>query len=122
MESSAAAELFSGGKIVPLRIPAPSAEDEAAAVAVGATTAQSTRPPEHEHTPASASVAAQQPETPRAEEVKGASAVGGEEPKIPRTEAGCCATPVRLDGGRRSQGRCAGSSAAGRSCRSRRRP
>ncbi|PUZ75418.1 hypothetical protein GQ55_1G166900 [Panicum hallii var. hallii] len=41
-------ELFSGGKLIPLRIPAPSAEDEAvAAAAVGAMTVQSTWPLKH---------------------------------------------------------------------------
>ncbi|PAN21821.2 hypothetical protein PAHAL_3G493300 [Panicum hallii] len=68
-------ELFSGGKLVPLRIPAPSAEEEA----VGATAAQSTLPPKHARAP----VAAQQRETPRTEEAKGVAVVGGEEPKIP---------------------------------------
>lgn len=41
-------ELFCGGKLIPLRIPAPLAKDEAvAAVAVGAMTVQSTWPPKH---------------------------------------------------------------------------
>ncbi|CAN6348440.1 unnamed protein product [Urochloa humidicola] len=71
-------ELFSGGKLVPLRIPAPSADEEA----VGPAAAQSsTLPPKHAQAPAPQ----QQPETPRAEDApaKGVAAGGGEESKIP---------------------------------------
>jgi hypothetical protein len=70
-------ELFSGGKLVPLRIPAPADDTGAPGVEVGVeVTAQSTLllPPKQEQVPAPA----QQPETPRAE-AKGATA----EPKIP---------------------------------------
>ena len=64
-------ELFSGGKLVPLRIPAPPAEEEAAA---GAAVALSTAlPPKQAQAPVSASVAAQQPE-----EAKGVAVVGGD--------------------------------------------
>ncbi|CAL4891044.1 unnamed protein product [Urochloa decumbens] len=74
-------ELFSGGKLVPLRIPAPSADDEAGPAAA----AQSTLPPKQAQAPAS--VEQQQPGTPRAEETvamaTAAGKGGGEEPKIP---------------------------------------